>query len=61
MILAVVDRIESGVAVLELEDGAVIMVPPDELPPGVAEGDLLQVTLGRAPRGSVVPPPKASG
>ena len=49
MILAVVDRIESGIAVLEFEGGSVLMVPVEELPPAVAEGELIRLRFEKAP------------
>ncbi len=49
MIRAVLDRIESGIAVLEFEDGSVLMIPADELPAGVTEGEFVRVRVERAP------------
>ena len=42
-----VDRIESGVGVLEFEDGSVLLVPESELPQGVSEGSYVRVRLER--------------
>jgi len=43
----VVDRIESGVAVLEFEDGSVLSVCAEELPQGVTEGEFVRLRLER--------------
>jgi hypothetical protein len=60
VILAVVDRIESGVAVLELQDGDILTVPAVELPDGVVEGELVKVTVERvAPDDTQLPPTTA--
>ena len=50
MIRAVLDRIESGVAVLEFEDGSILMIPDDELPEGLCEGEFVLVRVERAPQ-----------
>lgn len=40
----VVDRIEGGFAVAELEDGSRCEIPLDELPEGTREGSVLKKT-----------------
>lgn len=61
MIRAVVDRIESGIAVLEFEDGAVLMVATDELPAGVVEGELVRLRVERVPTHATDSTRSASG
>lgn len=43
----IVDRIENGIAALELEGRSMQMVPLSLLPEGVAEGDVLLEREGR--------------
>lgn len=40
-----IDRVEDGVAVLLLDDGGRAYIPAGVLPPGVAAGHLVEVTL----------------
>ncbi len=61
MIRAVVDRIESGIAVLEFEDGTILMVTANELPDGVAEGEFVQLRVERVPIDATKSRPGASG
>jgi hypothetical protein len=49
VIRAVVDRIESGIAVLEFEDGTILMVAADELPTGAVEGEFVRLRIERIP------------
>lgn len=42
---AVVDRIEGQRAVLELEDGDIVEIDKDHLPPGAEAGSVLRITL----------------
>ena len=42
---AVVDRIEGQRAVLELEDGDIVELDKDHLPPGAGAGSVLRITL----------------
>ena len=42
---AVVDRIEGQRAVLELEDGDIVEIDKDHLPPGTKAGSVLRITL----------------
>ncbi len=40
-----VDRVEDGVAVVLLDGGGRAYLPSDHLPPGIAAGSLVEVTL----------------
>lgn len=42
---AVVDRIEGQRVVLELEDGDIVEIDKDHLPPGTEAGSVLRITL----------------
>ena len=42
---AVVDRIEGQRVVLELEDGDIVEIDKDHLPPGTGAGSVLRITL----------------
>lgn len=44
-VLAVVDRIEEGIAVLEFEDRTLMELPARLLPAGAGEGAAVRVTL----------------
>jgi hypothetical protein len=44
----VVDRVESGVAVLERDDGVMAEVPRRQLPAGAGEGSVLRVSHSAA-------------
>lgn len=46
----IIDRIEEGIVSAELENGAIVSLPPAALPRGLREGDL--VKTGRAPEGA---------
>jgi hypothetical protein len=61
VIRAVVDRIESGVAVLEFDDATVLMVAAGELPAGTAEGEFVQLRIERIPTYAAESHPGASG
>ena len=37
----IIDRLEEGFAVCELDDGSFLKIPLEQLPEGVAEGDCL--------------------
>jgi DUF3006 family protein len=45
----VIDRIESGVASVEVDGDRVITIPSGMLPRGAAEGDVLRVTVMQDP------------
>lgn len=49
MQLAVIDRIEEGIAVLEFEDRTLMELPARFLPPGAGEGAAIRVTLEHDP------------
>lgn len=42
---AVVDRIEEQRAILELEDGDIVEIDKNHLPPGTQAGSVLRITL----------------
>jgi hypothetical protein len=48
----IIDRIESGVAVVELDGGRRIELPASMLPPGAREGNVVEVRHGITDEGS---------
>jgi hypothetical protein len=41
----VIDRIEEGIAVIELEDGFQVLFPAKRLPEGAGEGSVLNIDI----------------
>ena len=50
------DGLEAGVASLSGDDGSLLTIPAEQLPPGLAIGDLVQ----RAADGTLTPDPEAT-
>ncbi|NOX96754.1 MAG: DUF3006 domain-containing protein [Nitrospirae bacterium] len=41
----IIDRIEEGVGVVQLEEGGEMLLPADRFPPGSEEGSVLEIII----------------